>query len=80
MTDDEQVQMLKAAVDQWSNPAFVAEQATALGIDRSDLPKMMKLLEFPTRIAAILYPPAPTSGMIEMQRVFMKARAEENSK
>jgi hypothetical protein len=71
MTDEER-EKLRAWVNGWKETGEVLEKLRREEFRSSNLAETILSLSDASESALFLYPPQPTSGLIEMQKLFMK--------
>jgi len=71
MTDEER-EKLRTWVNGWKETGAVLEKLRREEIHNSNLAETILSLNDASQSALLFYPPQPTSGLIEMQRLFMK--------
>lgn len=73
MTDDEKLQ-LKEYVERWKRVGPLLEEQREEDVRRSDTISNIAVFGRLWQDAIRAWPPLPTSGLVEQQRIFMKLR------
>ncbi|HEX8736043.1 MAG TPA: hypothetical protein VF721_12020 [Pyrinomonadaceae bacterium] len=73
MTDEEK-EKLRAWVNGWKETGEVLEKLRREEIRNLNIAETILSLNDASESALLFYPPQPTSGLIEMQRLFMKLK------
>ena len=74
MMSDEEREKMRAWVNGWKETAKVMEKLRREEIRNLNISEEILSLTDASESALKMYPPKPTSGLIEMQRFFMKLK------
>lgn len=73
MTDNEK-EKLKQHIQNWKETGKFLEELRIKESRKANLEEVIMSLNDASESALAMFPPVPTSGLIEMQRIFMKQK------
>lgn len=73
MTDNEK-EKLKQHIQNWKETGKFLEELRIIESRKANLADVIMSLNDASESALAMFPPVPTSGLIEMQRIFMKQK------